>query len=90
VRRRLADLADPADSAPSLGDLITGLAARLKGLDTEAFVDRAYELILRREPDADGRSYFVRKIESGDFTPMNAIAEMLVSDELRSQAASEA
>ncbi len=78
VAKAFAALTGPAGKATkplSVGDL-----RELSALDTTFFVERAYHIILGRDPDPDGRSHYESRIARGR-TKGRVMAELSSSHE---------
>ncbi len=60
-----------------------GLLAHGAALDDEAFVRRAYEVVLGRPVDADGLANAAGQLTSGVMTRAHFLHELLWSAELR-------
>ena len=62
---------------------VTNLASLLQYEDGD-FVDQAYRALLRREPDIDGRQFYIDRIRSG-ISKLKILTEMSSSPEARSR-----
>lgn len=51
--------------------------------DVSRFLDEAYARVLGREPDAAGRAFFTRSLESGEITNRQVLETLLSSEEAR-------
>ncbi|RLA70451.1 MAG: hypothetical protein DRG30_09240, partial [Epsilonproteobacteria bacterium] len=49
--------------------------------DDEAFVDNAYDLILSRKPDTDGKNHFINNLRQGIISKIEIIDELRFSEE---------
>jgi hypothetical protein len=65
-------------SACALGDLMTVVAARLRGLDCSETVRLAYQWILGCEPDSEGQRYVAEKLRLGHVTVMTVVAKCML------------
>ncbi|MEG4504728.1 DUF4214 domain-containing protein [Microcoleus sp. F6_B4] len=54
---------------------------RTEPLDNEAFVEEAYRVYLKRDSDADGKSFFVHKLQNSELTRQEILSSFLQSPE---------
>ncbi|MEG4445336.1 DUF4214 domain-containing protein [Microcoleus sp. AT9_B5] len=54
---------------------------RTEPLDNEAFVEETYRVYLKRDSDADGKSFFVHKLQNGELTRQEILSSVLQSPE---------
>ncbi|MEG4807799.1 DUF4214 domain-containing protein [Microcoleus sp. F8-D3] len=54
---------------------------RTEPLDREAFVEETYRVYLKRDSDADGKSFFVHKLQNGELTRQEILSSVLQSPE---------
>ena len=79
-------LAEPGEPARRLEPRTTSrqVEAQLEPSESPAeFVERAYRLVLRREPDRDGVDAAVERLRSGFVSPSTLVHELLTSQEGR-------
>lgn len=53
----------------------------LLSFDEERFIDNSFRAILQREPDKDGRDYYLRKLRTGEMSKIGILSELRWSPE---------